>query len=319
MTLASVWCAIASSYNSLIAARIFQAIGGAAADTVAPALLGDIYFVDERGRALAVYTIFLCTGPLVGGIAGGYIGFDLGWDYIFWICTGLSGACFVASMLFVPETLYSRIAPTDSNGQSDNISVKETTATRLENADPESYPSYTIARTLALHRPRGKLLPQFLRPWLTLKFPAVWVVMLHYAGLVGGVAAISVVGIQLVASPPYLWGANAGLLQIGALIGSLLALLYTYISSDSGLKRRAKHETNGLAEAEDRLPAMFPCLAIATAGFLVFGFCGQHPSQHGWVGLEVGFGMLAFGLMQIPSIGFTYVRKHIPLTVRTAC
>lgn len=52
MTLASVWCAMASSYNSLIAARIFQAIGGAAADTVAPALLGDIYFVDERGRAL---------------------------------------------------------------------------------------------------------------------------------------------------------------------------------------------------------------------------------------------------------------------------
>lgn len=55
MTLCSVWCGLATSYESLVVARIFQGIGGAAADTVAPALVGDLYFVHERGRAMVWY------------------------------------------------------------------------------------------------------------------------------------------------------------------------------------------------------------------------------------------------------------------------
>jgi MFS family permease len=53
MTLSTTWCGIAKSYGSLMAARIFQGIGGGAADTVSPALIGDIYFLDQRGRAMA--------------------------------------------------------------------------------------------------------------------------------------------------------------------------------------------------------------------------------------------------------------------------
>lgn len=60
MTVFTVWCALATSYNSLIAARIFQAMGGAAADTVAPSLIGDVYFIHERGRAM-VGGIRSCT------------------------------------------------------------------------------------------------------------------------------------------------------------------------------------------------------------------------------------------------------------------
>lgn len=56
MTLCSVWCGLATSYDSLVAARIIQAIGGAAADTVAPAMVGDLYFIHERGRAMVRYT-----------------------------------------------------------------------------------------------------------------------------------------------------------------------------------------------------------------------------------------------------------------------
>jgi MFS family permease len=52
MTLCTVWCAVAKSFGSLLAARILQAAGGGAADSVAPALIGDMYFVHERGRAM---------------------------------------------------------------------------------------------------------------------------------------------------------------------------------------------------------------------------------------------------------------------------
>lgn len=52
MALSTLWCGLSTSYNSLLAARIFQGIGGAAADSVAPALVGDLYPVHQRGRAM---------------------------------------------------------------------------------------------------------------------------------------------------------------------------------------------------------------------------------------------------------------------------
>lgn len=41
-----------------------------------------------------------------------------------------------------------------------------------------------------------------------------------------------------------------------------------------------------------------PGLFSAVIGMLTFGFVAQNPSPNGWIGLEFGLGMLAFGLMQ---------------------
>jgi hypothetical protein len=64
---------------------------------------------------------------------------------------------------------------------------------------------------------------------------------------------------------------------------------------------------HGFSEPESRLLTALPALFIATAGSLVFGFVAQNPSPTGWVGLSVGMGMVAFGLMQAPSVGFNYL------------
>ncbi|KAH8655282.1 major facilitator superfamily domain-containing protein [Xylariales sp. PMI_506] len=318
MTLCSVWCGLATSFNSLLVARIFQGIGESAADTVCPALVGDVYFVDERGRAMAIYTIFLVAGPLVGGLAGGYIAFQLGWAYVFWVTVALSAACFIATLLLVPETLYIRDTALLSTGSSEPVTSVEKAedAQHLEQATSapalRSYPPYTFARSLGLRKPMAGsglsgLAHNFLRPWRTLALPGTWVVMLHYGGLVGGVVTISTLAPQLVAEPPYLWGANSGLINVGGLVGAVLGLGYTYAVADARLQSTARHGERGFAEPEARLPTMFPALIIATAGLLTFGLCAQNPSPKGWVGLAFGFGMLNFGLMQVPSIGFNYL------------
>lgn len=48
----SFWCAVAQSFNSLLAARVFQGIGGAAAETLAPDIVGRVFFVHQLGRAM---------------------------------------------------------------------------------------------------------------------------------------------------------------------------------------------------------------------------------------------------------------------------
>jgi MFS family permease len=48
----SMWAGLATSFNSILAARIFMGIGGGPADAVSPEVVGEIFFVHERGRAM---------------------------------------------------------------------------------------------------------------------------------------------------------------------------------------------------------------------------------------------------------------------------
>ncbi|KAI3394726.1 hypothetical protein diail_2255 [Diaporthe ilicicola] len=313
MTLASMWGGLAPSFSSLLAARVFQGAGAGPSETVAPVLIGEVFFLDSRGRAMAIYTTFLSLGSIIGGISGSYIAFHQGWAYVFWVSTALSAACFVGTVFFVPETLYLRsntLSPQSSRTPQDTSKVGETThVERFPTAVSSSeYRPYTFARSLGfgpIHR--GNILSRFVQPWRTLALPGTWVVMLHYAGLVGGIVTISTIGAQLVSQPPYLWGANAGLINVGPIIGALLGAAFTYVTSDARLLGQAKHEGHGFAEPESRLPASFPGLFVATCGLFVFGFCAQNPGPKVWVGLEVGYAMLSFGLMQVPSIDFNYL------------
>lgn len=230
---------------------------------------------------------------------------------MFWIGTALSAVPFIGTVLFVPETLYFRderpgLETTYGEAPKGSTDHLERPVTQASTA----WEPYTFVRSLGFIKPPGGWLHHFLQPWRTLALPGTWVVMLHYGGLVGGIVTISTIGPQIMAQPPYLWGSNAGLINIGALIGSILGAIYTYLLSDSRLKSQAKHESHGFAEPESRLPTMFPALLIATGGFLTFGFCAQNPGPNVWVGLQFGYGMISFGLMQVPSIGFNYVSPH---------
>lgn len=131
-----------------------------------------------------------------------------------------------------------------------------------------------------------------------------------YGGLLGGLVTIATVGPSLLAAPPYLWGNNVGLINLGGLIGCILGFIATFALADTLLKLRAKKGGQGLAEPESRLPAMFPALFLATTGIWTFGFCAANPSPHAWAGMAVGYGMVGFGITQIPSIGFNYVSVH---------
>jgi hypothetical protein len=154
---------------------------------------------------------------------------------------------------------------------------------------------------------RGHWLRHFMEPFLTLVFPGVWVVMLQYGSLVGAVVAISTMGSQFLAVPPYLWGSNVGLINLGGLVGAIVGGLFVFLTADYLIKWRAKKEVHGLSEPETRLPLMLPGVFLAATGTWTFGFSAAHPSPHAWAGLLVGSGMHAAGLTMVPSIGFNYV------------
>ncbi|KAK5108209.1 hypothetical protein LTR62_008665 [Meristemomyces frigidus] len=309
-TLACMWGGLANSFGSLLAARCVQGIGFGPADTIAPDCVGDVFFVHERGRAMAIYTIFLAGGSFISGLTGSYIAGNLGYKYIFWISMALFAFNLVLEIFLVPETLFDRqahLAADHNSGVSGDMSYNDekSRAVTVERTVPPGH--ITFGQSLKTGVYRGNLLKHFMDPWRSLAFPGTWVVMLHYGGLLGGIVTISTVGPIFLAMPPYLWGKNVGLLNVGALVGGVLGFFFTYFLSDRLITGGAKKESHGLAEPESRLPVMFPALFLATTGIWTFGFCAAHPSPHAWVGMVVGYGMVGFGIMQIPSIGFNYL------------
>lgn len=241
---------------------------------------------------------------------GGYVTASLGWRWTCYIPAIMAGVLFVLTFFFVPETLFDRakaMAVMADPDMGDSAMEEKEQISRIETIQSQVFPPYTFARSLKLGTYRPGLLKRTITPYTTLLFPGTWMVMLHYAGLVGLIVTISTVAPQLLAQPPYLWGANAGLINVGGLVGTLLGAVYTYLTADWWVKRVAHKESHGYSEPEARLPLMFPALLIAFAGSLCFGFSAQAGTPKAWIGLEFGLGMVSFGLMQVPSIGFNYL------------
>lgn len=71
--ISSVWAYFANSYESLLASRIFGAIGMSPFEVLTTAIIGDIYFVHERGLRLAVWGLCLSVGVGGGSCISGYI------------------------------------------------------------------------------------------------------------------------------------------------------------------------------------------------------------------------------------------------------
>ena len=252
---------------------------------------------------------------MAGSISGGYIAAAGGIRWLHWTNVIMAACTFVLCLVLQSETLYERSYPQSS---SESVEGREKpTQTTLEKTATNSrisaeHAPFTFSRSLKLATYRPGIVHKFFGPFLALRLPGVWLVSLWYAGLVGAIVALSSIAPQLVSMPPYLWGADAGLINIGGLIGTFLGCFYTYIIADWTTKRLARKDLHGFSEPESRLLIALPSLFIATVGSIAFGLVAQNPSPKGWVGLQFGIGMVAFGLMQAPSVGFNYLIESYP-------
>jgi MFS family permease len=104
----SVWAGAAKSYGSFLGARVMQGMSMAFFESVMFAVIGDMYFVHERGTRVAFYiTMFSGISNLPLLIAG-KIDESLGWRWIFWLLSIFVGVCAVLCALFSWETSYNR-------------------------------------------------------------------------------------------------------------------------------------------------------------------------------------------------------------------
>ncbi|MCA8037221.1 MULTISPECIES: MFS transporter [Burkholderia] len=103
--LGSLLCSFAPSPSLLVAARIFQAVGGAMLNPVAMSIIANT-FTDERERAMAigVWGAVNGLGTAAGPLLGGLLVSMLGWRSVFWINVPIALVGVVLTFLFVPNS-----------------------------------------------------------------------------------------------------------------------------------------------------------------------------------------------------------------------
>jgi EmrB/QacA subfamily drug resistance transporter len=100
----SLWCGLAGTAGSLIAARTVQGIGAALMNPATLSIITATFPPRQRGTAIGIWAgvsaLALAIGPLVGGL----LTQDIHWSWIFFINIPVGVAGVIAARVFIDET-----------------------------------------------------------------------------------------------------------------------------------------------------------------------------------------------------------------------
>ncbi|KAL4804803.1 major facilitator superfamily-domain-containing protein [Aspergillus unguis] len=105
-----LFCGLAQNIHQLIAARVFQGIGGGGMTTVVSILMSDIIPLRDRGVWQGIINIIFATGSGIGAPLGGILSDYIGWR---WAFIGQFPLCIIA--LIAVSLVLDLPAPEDSH------------------------------------------------------------------------------------------------------------------------------------------------------------------------------------------------------------
>lgn len=93
--IASVACALSGGIRMLIAARVFQAAGAAAASALGLAMCKDLFDGRSRARIMAHIAVIMALAPMLAPIIGGWLLHWLSWPWLFIFQAGIGVVAFI--------------------------------------------------------------------------------------------------------------------------------------------------------------------------------------------------------------------------------
>jgi DHA1 family bicyclomycin/chloramphenicol resistance-like MFS transporter len=116
MVVAGIGSVFAQSLPELIAARFFQALGGASGMVISRAIIRDLYPRERVGAMISLVVAALMIAQMVSPLTGGLLETAFGWHAILYLITAASLAITVLIALALPETRRDRAESSSFRG-----------------------------------------------------------------------------------------------------------------------------------------------------------------------------------------------------------
>ncbi|HVW15398.1 MAG TPA: multidrug effflux MFS transporter [Mucilaginibacter sp.] len=102
--IASVGCFLSRSVEMLIVMRLFQALGGCAAQVACIAMVRDLFPVGDIAKVYALLFLVLGASPLLAPTSGSYLTLAFGWRAVFVVLLAIAVLVLLASLFALPES-----------------------------------------------------------------------------------------------------------------------------------------------------------------------------------------------------------------------
>jgi DHA2 family multidrug resistance protein len=232
-TLTSVFCGLAQNLPQEVAFRFLQGCFGAALVPLSQAIMLDIYPVEQRGTAMAIWATGVMIGPILGPTLGGYLTDLYDWRWVFFINVPFGIVAVAGLTLFLKEQHRDKKLRFDWMGfmaLSIGLGALQLMFDRGSSKDWFSSNEIIIEAVLA-----GLGFYLFIVHMFTSEKPFIPPRLFKDAGFLSGAATMFVVGVVLLGSsallPPYLQMlghysvTQTGLLMTPRGIGAMLVMI----------------------------------------------------------------------------------------------
>ncbi|KAL2857227.1 major facilitator superfamily domain-containing protein [Aspergillus pseudoustus] len=299
-----VWqigCALAQNIETEIICRFFAGIGGAGCITLGAGVIADLFPVEQRGKATAIWGLGPLMGPVIGPIAGGFIGQNAGWRWAFWVLLIAGGVLAAAIEVLNRETC----APVLIRWKVEKM-AKETGRTDLCSAydyqsGKEDSGPVPVEQALKLG---------LLRPLLLLGKSAIILLLATYMAFVYGLLYLFFTTISTVFTSHYGFSTGlSGLAYLGIGMGFVVGLAFMAFTNDRMLVK-ATAKNGGKFEPEMRLPLMIVFSSILPISFFWYGWTVEKHVH--WIVPIIGMFPFGVAMMGVYMPIQTYVIDCYP-------
>ncbi|KAG6835039.1 hypothetical protein H0H93_005353 [Arthromyces matolae] len=317
-------CGFAQNKGQFIAFRLLAGLGGSAPLAIGGGVLGDLFRPEERGKAIAIYSLAPLLGPVVGPVCGAWIAQRSTWRWVFWSTSIVDIVIQIFGVFYLQETFAPLLLERKAAAIRRTMDPEKAQATRITTVfEGKEDRSWGHIFRKALVRPfvifAQEHIAQLLGVYMAFIYGLLYLFLTAMPGIFEGQyrEQTSIAGLHYIA------------LGLGLSIASQVNARYM-----DRIYIHFKNKNNGVGEPEFRLreffmwnltglflrrlaiASMFPGTVILPAGILLAGWAAEYKVH--WIATDIGIAMLGAGMILIFQSIQTYVVDTFTLHAASA-
>ncbi|KAF9458414.1 MFS polyamine transporter [Collybia nuda] len=297
----------ARNKGEFIAFRFLAGIGGGAPLSIGGGVLGDTWKPEERGKAMAIYSLAPVLGPVIGPVCGAWIAERSTWRWVFWSTSIVDAAIQISGLFYLQETYAPLLLEKKAKKIRETMDTEKGQTIQVRTVfDPtDDSRRWKFILGTALTRPfiifAREPIIQLLGIYMAFMYGVFYLYLTTLPGIFEGTyhERTSIAGLHYIS------------LGVGLTIASQINTRFI-----DRIYIRFKTKNNDIGEPEFRLPPMIPGTIVLPIGLFITGWGAQEHIH--WIVTDIGIALVGVGLiLNIQSIQ-TYIVDAFTLYAASA-